>query len=58
MKKVTYNERHFLDKYRCIDKPVTRYFVSSWSQGELTYFKANEFNVFCVETEKIINIEL
>ena len=58
MKKVTYNERYFIDKYTCIDKPVTRYFVSSWSNGGLTYFKANEFNVFCVDTDMIINIEV
>lgn len=55
--KVTYKERIFLDRYRCIDKTMTRNFVHSWIVGGLTYFKENQFNVFTVATEDIIAIE-
>lgn len=57
MKKVTYMERTYLDKYRCIDKPVTRYYIYSWIVGGLTYFKQNQYNTFSVPTEDIISIE-
>lgn len=55
--KVTYNERYYLDKYRCIDKPITRHFITSWAVNDLIYFKANEFNIFSVEKDNIISIE-
>lgn len=54
--KVTYRERHFLDKYRCIDREVTRSFSKSWQVGGLTYFKQGEFTIFTVETDFIVNI--
>lgn len=57
MKKVTYKERIFLDKYKCIDNIKTRYFVYSWVVGGLTYFKQNQFNVFTIANEDIISIE-
>lgn len=55
--KVIYNERCYIDKFRCIDKAITRHFVNSWEVGGLTYFKANEFNIFTVATSDIISIE-
>ena len=60
MLKVTYRERHFLDKYRCID--YTRelfahsYFVGGIS-GELYYFRLNEFNYKTLGLDEIISIE-
>ena len=57
MKKVVYRERIFIDRYSCIDKPITRYYISSWVVGGLTYFKENQFNIFCVATEDILNID-
>ena len=55
--KVIYKQRRALDKYRCIDTAVQRYFIYSWVVGGLTYFKENEFNIFSIATEDIISIE-
>lgn len=41
--KVTYTERTFIDKYKCIDRPVTRSFDTCWKVGGLTYFKLGQF---------------
>ena len=54
--KVTYRERTFLDKYKCIDREVTRHFDTSWNSGGLTYFKHGQFTVFVVETDFIVSI--
>ena len=54
--KVTYIERNFIDKYRCIDRQRTRIFDKSWKVGGLTYFKLGEFTVFTVETNFILDI--
>lgn len=54
--KVTYRERYFFDKYKCIDKEVTRAFDACWRSGGLTYFKHGQFTVFVIETDFIINI--
>ena len=60
MLKVTYRERHFLDKYRCIDYTrelfANSYFVGGIS-GELYYFRLNEFNYKTLGIEEIISIE-
>lgn len=53
--KVTFKERNFIDKYRCIDREVTRNFDTSWTAGGLTYFKKG-FNIFTVETDFIVSI--
>lgn len=54
--KVIYRERTFLDRYRCIDRTVSRNFDTSWKCGGLTYFKHGNFTVFSVETAFIISI--
>ena len=60
MLKITYRERHFIDKYKCIE--YTRelfaysYFVGGIS-GELYYFRLNEFNYKTLGLEEIISIE-
>ena len=54
--KVTYKERNFIDKYRCVDKQVTRNFDKSWEVGGLTYFKQGSFTIFTVATNCIVNI--
>ena len=60
MLKVTYRERHFLDKYRCIDYTrelfANSYFVGGISK-ELYYFRLNEFNYKTLGLEEIISIE-
>ena len=60
MLKVTYRERHFINKYRCID--YTRelfahsYFTGGIS-GELYYFRLDEFNYKTLGKDEIISIE-
>ena len=60
MFKVTYRERHFIDKYKCIEYTrellANSYFVGGIS-GELYYFRLNEFNYKTLGLEEIINIE-
>ena len=60
MLKVIYKERHFINKYRCID--YTRelfahsYFTGGIS-GELYYFRLDEFNYKTLGSDEIISIE-
>lgn len=54
---VTYRERHFLDKYRCIDRYITKYFDSKWQVNNLIYFKVSEYNIFCIAIEDIVQID-
>ena len=54
---VTYKERINLDKYRCIDNiKKQRVLGKAFTQGDLTYFKRDQFNYFVIETENIISI--
>lgn len=57
MLQVTYNERYFLDDYKCIDKVVTFKAFSSFVQGSLTYFKTSRFDYKTIATDSIIKIE-
>lgn len=54
--KVTYIERSFLDKFRCVDRMKTRIFDKKWEYGGLTYFKLGQFTVFTIETNLIVDI--
>ena len=60
MVKVTYKERHFINKYRCIDYEkellANSYFVGGIS-NELYYFRLDEFNYKTLGKDEIINIE-
>lgn len=60
MLKVTYKERHFINKYRCIDYTrelfANSYFTGGIS-GELYYFRLNEFNYKTLGKDEIISIE-
>ena len=60
MLKVTYKERHFISKYRCIDYTkelfAYSYFVGGISE-ELYYFRLNEFNYKTLGKDEIISIE-
>ena len=55
--KVTYIDRRFLDRYRCIDTERTFCALSSFQQGGLTYFKTDRFNVRVIETNLIKSIQ-
>ena len=57
MVKVTYRERHFLDKYRCIDYTRELFAHSYWQDGGLYYFKVDRFNYKVIAVEDTINIE-
>ena len=60
MLKVTYRERHFIDRYSCIDYTRELFANSYWRDGisgELYYFRLNEFNYKTLGLEEIISIE-
>lgn len=57
MLKVTYKERHFIDKYRCIDYTKELFAYSYWKSGDLYYFRLNEFNYKTLGIEDTISIE-
>ena len=57
MLKVTYRERHFLDKYRCIDYTLELKALNYWQSGGLYYFKVDRFNCKVLGVEDTINIE-
>ena len=47
MCKIKYYTRNFIDKYRCIDIPVTTTVLSdkpAFISGDLFYFKKDRFN--------------
>ena len=60
MVKVTYRERIFLDRFRCIDYKkefkAWSYFTGGIS-GDLYYFKVDRFNYKTLSKEDIISIE-
>lgn len=53
---VTYIERRFIDRFTCIDEERTIKALSSFVNGDLTYFRINRFNYKVVETEFIKSI--
>ena len=57
MVKVTYRERHFLDKYRCIDYKRELKAWSYWQSGSLYYFKVDRFNYKVLGVEDTISIK-
>ncbi len=47
MCKITYYTREFIDKYKCIDTPMTAFVISdrpAFNSGDLFYFKKDKFN--------------
>ena len=57
MLEVTYRERVFIDRFRCIDYKKELKALSYWRSGDLYYFRLNEFNYKTLSKEEIINIE-
>jgi hypothetical protein len=55
---IKYRERTQIDQYKCIDrikeKRVIKY---SFQQGELKYFRVNEFEYFSIGENDIISID-
>ena len=57
MLKVTYRERIFLDRFRCIDYKKELKALSYWRSGDLYYFKVDRFNCKVLGIEDTISIE-
>ena len=57
MLKVTYKERHFIDRFRCIDYKKEFKALSYWQTGGLYYFKVDRFNHKVLAVEDTISIE-
>lgn len=57
MVKVTYRERIFLDRFRCIDYKKEFEVWSYWQSGGLYYFKVDRFNHKVLAIEDVISIE-
>lgn len=59
MKKVTYRERYFLDKYRCIDLERTAIFTSMFIPDgtSIAYFKVGEYGYLSICLSDVIKIE-
>lgn len=51
---IKYRERHFIDKFRCIDyeRQVTLY--KTWIQGSLLYGYKDRFNIVTIALDDII----
>ena len=57
MLKVTYRERIFLDRFRCIDYKKELKALNYWQSGDLYYFKLDRFNYKVLGIEDTISIE-
>ena len=57
MVKVTYKERHFIDRFRCIDYKKELKALSYWQSGDLYYFRLDRFNYKVLGIEDTISIE-
>ena len=57
MLKVTYRERIFLNRFRCIDYKKELKALSYWRSGDLYYFKVDRFNYKVLGIEDTISIE-
>lgn len=53
----TYIERRFIDRFTCIDTERNIKALSSFVQGDLTYFKINRFNYKVIENNFIKSIQ-
>ena len=57
MLKVTYRERIFLDRFRCIDYKKELKAWNYWQSGGLYYFKVDRFNHKVLAIEDTISIK-
>lgn len=53
----TYIERRFIDRFTCIDAERTLKALSSFIQGDLTYFRIDHYNYKVIETDFIKSIK-
>ena len=57
MLKVTYRERVFIDKYKCLEFKKDFRAWSHWKSGNLYYFKVDRFNYKVLAIEDTISIK-
>ena len=57
MLKITYRERIFIDKYKCLEFKKELKVWSYWQSGGLYYFKVDRFNYKVLGVEDTISIE-
>ena len=55
--KVTYRERNFIDRYKCIDHERTIYVCRHFWNGNLLYAYTDRYNVKAIAKEDIISME-
>lgn len=53
---ITYRERYFIDRFRCIDRTIKISVLSYFTQGSLIYAKVDAFNIKVISKEDIISI--
>ena len=54
---VTYIERVPIDRFRMLDTVKTFCAISSFSHGNLTYFKTDRYNYKVIGTDFVLSIE-
>ena len=54
---ITYKDRQFLDRFRCIDKIKKVSLFKTWKSGGLLYGYKNEYQVISLDIDFIISIE-
>lgn len=54
---ITYRERYFIDRFRCIDRIIKISALSYFVQGSLIYARVDVFNNKVIPKEDIISID-
>ena len=54
---VTYRDRNFIDRFRCLDHPRRVRISRPWWSGSLLYGYVDRFNVVTIAKEDILQIE-
>lgn len=55
--KVTYRNRVFIDRYRCIDHEEALIATKTFRQGNILYCYIDRYNMKAISIEDIISIE-
>lgn len=57
MKQVTYRERVFLDRYKCVEFKKRVCLIKTWKSGGLLYGCRDRFNITVIALEDIMAID-
>lgn len=55
---ITYKDRSFIDRFKCIDRINTLRAFTSFDSGGLRYYKVNEFDYKVIEKDMIVREEV